>query len=134
MIIILLKLIFILQANFVKSVLILKCLYIHMHCLVLGRLCGLTGIADGHRSIAPGFKPRPGYISRVFHLSLHSIIFRGLSSRLIYFLYKSGRKIATFTLICLITELRCPFLEENIMAYYFNNYQFVFELSLLSQR
>jgi len=31
-----------------------------------GGLCGLTGRTVGHRSIAPGFKPRPGYIRKVF--------------------------------------------------------------------
>ena len=29
---------------------------------VVGHLHGLTGSTDGHRSIAPGFKPRPGYV------------------------------------------------------------------------
>jgi len=51
----------------------------------------------GHRSIAPGFKPRLGYVRRVFHLSLHLITFGGHSSHLAYLVHKSGRKTATFT-------------------------------------
>jgi len=38
----------------------------------------------GHIVIAPGFKPQPGYVRRMFHLSLH-------------FIYKIGHKTAAFT-------------------------------------
>ena len=55
----------------------------------IGRLHGLTGSAGGHRSIAPGFKPRPGYIRRVFHLSLRLITFEGRSDHLAYLVHKT---------------------------------------------
>ena len=42
-------------------------------CLTEGRLRGLIGSAVSHRSIAPGFISRPGYVSGVFHLSLFLI-------------------------------------------------------------
>jgi hypothetical protein len=42
-----------------------------------GRPHVLTGSAVGHRSLAPGFKARPGYVRRVFHLSLRLITFEG---------------------------------------------------------
>ena len=34
---------------------------------------GLTVSMVGHKSIAPGFKPQPGYVIRVFHISLRLI-------------------------------------------------------------
>ena len=43
------------------------------------------------------FKPQPGYVGRVFQLSLHLITFGGRSAKLTYFVHKSGRKTATFT-------------------------------------
>jgi len=35
------------------------------------RFRGRTGSTVGHGSIAPGFKPRPGYIRGVFHLVIY---------------------------------------------------------------
>jgi len=64
-------------------------MYIHdtdsavTHCL-WGRLRGLTSSAVGHRSIAPGFKTRPGYVRRVFQLSLRLITIGGRSTHLNY--------------------------------------------------
>ena len=66
-------------------------------CLIRNmRLRGLTGSAISHRSIAPRFKPRPGYVRRVFHLTLRLITFGGRSAHLAYAVHKSGRKAATF--------------------------------------
>ena len=50
----------------------------------------LNGSAVGQRSIAPGFKPRPEYGRRVFHLSLRLITFAGRSAHLAYFVRKRG--------------------------------------------
>jgi len=55
-----------------------------------GCLCGLTSCAVGHISIAPGFKPRPGYVRRVFHLSFRFITFEGPSPHLAHLVHKSG--------------------------------------------
>jgi hypothetical protein len=49
-----------------------------------------------NRSIAPGFKPRPGYVSRVFQLWLRLITFGDRSAHLTCLKNKSGRKTATF--------------------------------------
>ena len=57
----------------------------------------LTGSAVGHISIAPGFKPWPGYVRRVFNLSPCLITVGGRSAHLGYIMHKSGRKTATFT-------------------------------------
>ena len=51
---------------------------------IQGRLHGLTGSAVGHRTTTPGFKPRPGYVRRVFHISLRLITFGGRSAHLAY--------------------------------------------------
>ena len=40
-------------------------------------LHGITDSPVGHRTLLPGFKLRPGYIRRVFHLSHPLIIFGG---------------------------------------------------------
>jgi len=40
----------------------------------------------------PGFKPWPGYVRRVFHLSLRLITFRVRSAHLVYLVHKGGRK------------------------------------------
>ena len=48
-------------------------------------------------SLASGFKPRLGYIRRIFHLSLRLITIGGSSAHLAYFVHKNGRKTATFT-------------------------------------
>ena len=61
----------------------------------VGRLHGLTGSADGHRSIAPGLNPRPDYVRRVFHLSLPLVTFGGRSAHFVYLVHKSGRERAT---------------------------------------
>ena len=61
-----------------------------------GRLRDLTGRAVGHSSIAPGFKPRPGYVRRVFHLSLGVITAEGRPAHLAYLVHVSGSKTATF--------------------------------------
>ena len=63
----------------------------------MGRLQRLTGSAVGHRSIVSGLKPLPGYVRRVFHLSVRLIIIGGRSAHLAYLVHKSGRKTATFT-------------------------------------
>ena len=47
-----------------------------------GGLHGLNGRVVGRRSIAPGFKPRLGYVRRVFYLSLRLITFGGCSTQL----------------------------------------------------
>ena len=62
-------------------------------------LHGLTGSADGHRSTASGFKPWPGYVERVFHLSLRLVVFRGFSHHLACIVHKGGRKTATCTFL-----------------------------------
>ena len=43
-------------------------------------------------SIAPGLKHRPGYVRRVFHLSLRLINYGGRSAQLAYRVHKSGIK------------------------------------------
>ena len=62
-----------------------------------GRLRGLINSAVGHISTAPGFKPRPGYARRVFHLSLRLIILWRSLGPLSYFVHKGGRKTSIFT-------------------------------------
>ena len=37
--------------------------------IVKGASMALTGIAVSHRSVAPGFKPSPDYVRRVFHFA-----------------------------------------------------------------
>ena len=61
-----------------------------------GCLHGLTGSTVGHRSIPPGFIPRPGYITRMFHRSLCLIIIGGHSTDLTYFVNISSGKTAAF--------------------------------------
>ena len=61
-----------------------------------GRLHGLSGSAVGHRSVAIGFKSRPGYVRRVFHVSLRLLTFVGRSAHLAYPVHKNGLKTATF--------------------------------------
>ena len=59
--------------------------------LFLGELGALlTGSIVGHRSIAPGFKLQPGYIRRVFHVSLRLITIGSCSAHLAYLVHKSG--------------------------------------------
>ena len=67
----------------------------HTWSLQMGRFHGLTGTAVGHWSIAPGFKPRPGYIGKLFHLSLRLVTCR--SAHLAYLVHRSGHKTPTFT-------------------------------------
>jgi len=55
-----------------------------------------NGSAVGHISIASGFKPRPGYVGMVFHISLSLITFGGGSAHLAYLVHKRGFKTATF--------------------------------------
>ena len=62
--------------------------------MVGGSLCGLIEVS--HRSVAYGFKPWLGYIRRLFHASLHLIIFRGCSAHLAYHVQKSDHETATF--------------------------------------
>jgi len=64
---------------------------------ISGHLHGPTGSAVGHRSIAPGFKPRSDYVRRVFPLSLRFIILGGRSAHLKYLVHKNGSKISTVT-------------------------------------
>ena len=71
-------------------------------CCYVGCLHGLTGSMVNHRSIAPGFKPWPDYVRRVFYLWLCLIIFGGHSAHLAYFVHKSGRKTVTFYLLLLL--------------------------------
>ena len=59
---------------------------------LLGHFRGLTDSVVGYRSIAPGFKPLPDFVRRVFHLSLRLITFGGLSAHLAYRVHKSDRK------------------------------------------
>ena len=77
-------------------------LFIILYCagkslITKGRLRGLTGSAVEHGSIAAGFKPRPRYVRRMFHLSLRSITFEGFAAHLAYLVHNSGRKTGTFT-------------------------------------
>ena len=53
---------------------------------------GLTSSTIDHRFITPGFKPRPGYVRRVFHISLCLIAFGYSSVHLAHHVYKCGRK------------------------------------------
>ena len=55
---------------------------------------GLADSAVGHRSIAPGFKPRPGYIKKIFHLTFCLITFGGRSAHLASIMHKRGLKTA----------------------------------------
>jgi len=59
-----------------------------------GRLDGLTGSMVSHRSIAPGFKTQPGYVRRLFLVSLHLITFGGRLLHLAYLVHKSVHKTA----------------------------------------
>jgi len=63
-----------------------------------GRLHGLSGGAVGRGAIAPGFKLRPGYVRRVFHLSLRlSLPLEVAQPHLGYNVHKTGRKTAAVT-------------------------------------
>ena len=62
-----------------------------------------SGSGFGRRSIAPGFKPRKGYVRRVFLPSYRLITFGGQSAHFAYIVHKSGRKTAIF--IFLFTQL-----------------------------
>jgi len=64
--------------------------------LLTGYLRGLTGSAVGDISLSPEFKPRPGYVRRVFHLSLS---LGGRSTHLAFHLHNSGHKTASLYLI-----------------------------------
>jgi len=77
--------------------------------IVLGCHHGLTGSAIGHRSIAPGFKPRPSYVRRVFRLSLWLITFGDRSTHLAYLVPKSGRETATFTFLWIVLIRRVTY-------------------------
>ena len=66
---------------------------------IAGCLHSLTGSVADHKSILPGFEPRPGYVRRLFHLSLYLISFGGQSVHLAYLVHKSGNKTATFTFL-----------------------------------
>jgi len=68
-----------------------------------GCLRGLTGSAVGH-IYSTGFKPRPGYTRKLFHLSLRLITVAGLSAHLAYFVHKSGRQAVTHYIFCLINR------------------------------
>ena len=61
-------------------------------------LHGLTSRVVGHRSIAPGFKSRPGYVRMVFHLSLRLITVGGRSAHLDNPVHQSVHKTAIFTI------------------------------------
>ena len=50
----------------------------------------------GHISIAPGFKPRQGYVRKVFRLSPRLIAFGGHSAHLAYFVLKGVCKTLAF--------------------------------------
>ena len=60
------------------------------------RLYSITDSMLGHRSTTPGFKHWPGYVRRVFHLSLRFITFGRRSANFTYLVQKSGRETATF--------------------------------------
>jgi len=53
----------------------------------IGPFDGLTGSKVGCRFIGPGFKPQPGYVRRLFHLSLCLITFGGHSADLAYLVH-----------------------------------------------
>jgi len=73
-------------------------------------LNGLTGSAAGHRSIAPGFKPRLWYVRTLFHHSLGVINAGGRSAHLAYREHKSGRKTSTFTFLTICLRFIYPFI------------------------
>jgi len=89
----------VIYATFLQLTMLLTMPLIHIDdsILVQGRLRGLTGSAAGHRYTTPGFNPRPGYVRRVFNLSLRLITFRGRSVYFPYPVHKYGRNTATFT-------------------------------------
>ena len=64
---------------------------------VTGRLRRLSGSAVGHRPLTSLFRPRIGYIRRVFYLSLRLVTVADRSSRLAYRVHKRGCFTATFT-------------------------------------
>ena len=75
---------------------------VHLH--------GLTGSAVGHISIAPGFKPRPGYARRLFHLSLRLFTFGGRSAHLAHLVHKNGRKTANLHFLDACMDVLVPIL------------------------
>jgi len=88
----------------------------------MGCLHGLTSCMVNHRSIAPGFKPRMGYVRRVFVLSLRLITFGGRSAHLAYLVHKGGRKTATtflwpYTMIDSINWCRIPDEVKQLLSY-----------------
>ena len=56
-------------------------------CVCQGLPLGLTGSPIGHPSIVYGFKPWPGYIIKMFHISLRLITFKGRPANLAYLLH-----------------------------------------------
>ena len=51
----------------------------------------LVGSALDDRLLPPGFKPRLGYVTRLFHISLRLITFAGRLAHLAYHVNESGR-------------------------------------------
>ena len=70
----------------------------------VGHLDDPTSSAVGHRYVAPGLKPRPGYVRRPFHLSLHLMIFGGRSAHLA--LRCAQKWVVKQQHICIITTQR----------------------------
>ena len=70
-----------------------------------GRLHGLTGSAVGHKSIAPRFKLRPGYVGKAFRVSLRLITFGGRSAHLANLVHKSGRKTPIIVVVIIVFSM-----------------------------
>ena len=92
----------------------IKTLLLHPDIKILslhrGHLRGLTGRVVGHGSVAPGYKPRPGYVRTVFHLSLRYVTVGGRSAHLAYLVYNSGpvKQQRLHVYILLIIPSLCP--------------------------
>ena len=67
--------------------------------VIKGHFRGLISSAVGHRSIASEFNHRPGYVRRVFLLSLRLINFGNRSAHLAYLVHKRCRKTTTFAFL-----------------------------------
>jgi len=63
-----------------------------IYVLLIRPTVSITGSAVGYSSIGAGFKPRPDYVRRVFHLWLRLITFWGRSAHLAYRVQKSSLK------------------------------------------
>jgi len=65
----------------------------------------LIGSMGSHRFIAPGFKPWPGHLRWVFHLSLYLITFGGHLAHLAYSVHKSSCIYIYISIITVYVQL-----------------------------